>query len=374
MRKKVAVIYPHVPHYRRPVFSELAHGSEAFDYVFFADEKAVDKSIRSEVRSDDFNMRVTPIFEMRGWVWQTGLWGAVVGAEFDTLIFLGNPYYLSTWVYALMGRFFGKRVLFWTHGWLAKDAFLKRMIRNSFYRIAHGLLLYGDRAKSMGLEYGFKEQQLRVIYNSLDYSAQRTIRISLEEASDPAHHLPDRLRKYSMYAACVARLTSQCKFELAIDALARIRECGGRELPLVLIGDGPVKAALSDYAQERGVDVVFLGALYNEWEIAPILYNARVVISPGKVGLTAMHSLAYGTPVITHGDFDHQGPEFEAITDGINGSFFHVNDVEDLAEKIIFWCSKVRTSEERQACFGIVEDRYTPRRQLELIEIAIGRR
>lgn len=374
MRKKVAVIYPFVPHYRKPVFSTLAHCSDALDYVFFADEKAIDKSIRSEAQSDDFSMRVTPVFEVRGWVWQSGLWEAVVGAEFNTLIFLGSPYYLSTWVYALLGRLCGKRVLFWTHGWLARDPFLKRIVRNSFYRIAHGLLLYGDRAKSMGLEYGFKEQQLRVIYNSLDYPAQKAVRINIETSSDPAHHLPNELRKYSMYVACIARLTSQCKFEMAIDALARIRECGEGELPLVLIGDGPVKAALSEYAQERGVDVVFLGELYNEWEIGPILYNARVVISPGKVGLTAMHSLAYGTPVITHEDFDHQGPEFEAITDGVNGSFFHADDVEDLAQKIIFWCSKVRTAEERQACFGVVEDRYTPRRQLELIEIAINQR
>lgn len=374
MRKKVAVIYPFIPHYRKPIFSTLAHCSDAFDYVFFADDKATDKSIRSEAQSDDFNMRVTPNFEVRGWIWQSGLWAAVVGAEFNTLIFLGSPYYLSTWVYALLGRLCGKRVLFWTHGWLARDPFLKRVVRNSFYRIAHGLLLYGDRAKSMGLEYGFNEQQLRVIYNSLDYPAQKTVRIDIEKSSDPAQHLPEGLRKYSMYAACIARLTSQCKFEMAIDALARIRESGEEELPLVLIGDGPVRASLSKYAQDRGVDVVFLGELYNEREIGPILYNARMVISPGKVGLTAMHGLAYGTPVITHGDFDHQGPEFEAITDGLNGSFFRVDDVEDLARKIVFWRSRSRTAEERQACIGVIEDRYTPRRQMELIEAAIEQR
>lgn len=374
MRKKVAVIYPFVPHYRKPVFSTLAHCSDAFDYVFFADDTAIDKSIRSEVQSNDFTMRIAPVSEVRGWVWQSGLWRAVLGAEFNTLVFLGNPYYVSTWVYALLGRLFGKRVLFWTHGWLAKDSFLKRVVRNSFYRIAHGLLLYGDRAKSMGLEHGFKEQQLHVIYNSLDYSIQNTVRNSIEKLSDSRLQLPDVLRNYPMYAACIARLTSQCKFELAIDALAHIRESGERELPLVLIGDGPIKDALSEYAKERGVDVVFLGGLYNELEIGPILFNARVVISPGKVGLTAMHSLAYGTPVITHGDFDHQGPEFEAILDGVNGSFFHADDVEDLARKIIFWCSKIRTDEERRACFNVVEDRYTPTRQLELIEAAISQR
>lgn len=372
MVERVAVIYPFIPHYRKPVFAALSRLSEFFEYIFFADEVATDRTIRTEKLGANFNMRSAPVIERRGLVWQSGLFRIAMGSEFDVLIFLGNPYYVSTWIYAILGRIFGKRVYFWTHGWLSRDAFFKRLLRNSFYKIPHGLLLYGDRAKSMGLDYGFRHDKLHVIYNSLDYPTQSAVRHSLEMSIDPRTALPVSLRQYSMYAACIARLTPQCKFEMAIDALAVLRDTEGMSFPLVLIGDGPVKQALERHASEKGVEVIFLGELYGEDQIGPILYNARMVISPGKVGLTAMHSLAYGTPVITHGDFNQQGPEFEAISEGVNGSFFCADSVEDLARKIQFWSVRERTLGERHACYGIVEDRYTPIKQLELIEAAIS--
>lgn len=372
MTGKVAVIYPFIPHYRKAVFSILSEFSNLYSYVFFADDSATDKTIRSERVGSEFETRLAPVFERRGLVWQRGLFRVVINSEFDVLIFLGNPYYISTWVYALLGRAFGKRVYFWTHGWLSHDPFAKRLLRNFFYKIPHGLLLYGDRAKRLGLGYGFRREKLHVIYNSLDYSAQQTVRLRLERLSDARDALPEALRHLPIFAACIARLTPQCRFELAIDALAYLRGQDGLNFPLVLIGDGPVKLELEQYALEKSVEVIFLGELYGEDEIGPVLYNARMVISPGKVGLTAMHGLAYGTPVITHSDFDHQGPEFEAISEGVNGSFFSVGSVEELAQRIRCWASRIRTPGERYDCYGVVEKRYTPLRQLQLIEAAIG--
>ena len=41
-------------------------------------------------------------------------------------------------------------------------------------------------------------------------------------------------------------------------------------------------------------------------------------VSPGNVGLTAIHSLTYGTPVLTHDNFNFQMPEAEAIEENIS--------------------------------------------------------
>lgn len=54
---------------------------------------------------------------------------------------------------------------------------------------------------------------------------------------------------------------------------------------------------------------------------AEFIYNADLCVSPGNVGLTAMHSLVFGCPVITHNCFEWQMPEFEAIQPGITGDF-----------------------------------------------------
>lgn len=68
-------------------------------------------------------------------------------------------------------------------------------------------------------------------------------------------------------------------------------------------------------------NIWFYGACYDEIKNAALIYNADLCVSPGNVGLTAMHSMVFGTPVITHNDFKWQMPEFEAIEPGKTGDF-----------------------------------------------------
>ena len=84
------------------------------------------------------------------------------------------------WLAAILGRLRGKRVYFWTHGWQQHERGLKALVRNTFYRLAHGLLLYGHYAKMIGLSHGFDPDRMHVIYNSLDYDRQRAVRGSLD--------------------------------------------------------------------------------------------------------------------------------------------------------------------------------------------------
>jgi glycosyltransferase involved in cell wall biosynthesis len=370
-QSRVAVIYPFIPHYRQPVFSAMAQHAGDYSYVFFAGSNTIDVSIKSGEDGSDFETRPAPIFHRWGITFQFGLLRAALGREFASMVFLGNPYFASTWLYALLARLRGKNVLFWTHGWLTEESGFKGFIRNTFYRLAHSLLLYGERARDIGLSVGFNQRHLQVVYNSLDYQKQATVRRRLEAAGTTSA-LPALLREKLPYVACIARLTSKCSFDLAIDAIAQLNEKSDRSLPLVLIGDGPERAKLAAQAQRLRVDVVFLGEIYDEQIIGAVLFHARMVVSPGKVGLTAMHSLAYGTPVITHGEFSEQMPEFEAVTPSVTGDFFRQGDVADLAETISKWIRRPRDAEERRQCIAVIESRYTPERQVAFIEAALA--
>jgi len=367
----VAVIYPYIPHYRQAVFTELARAPGGHQFVFFAGENSIETSIRSQTTSNSFELRSAPIRGVGPFVFQFGLLRAVLGREFQALIFLGNPYFASTWIYALLARLRGKHVSFWTHGWLVRERGLRGWFRNLFYSLAHSLLLYGDRAKSIGQEIGFDSQRLHVIYNSLDYELQLTVRRHLESLQDPREALPPELRKLSWYAASIARLTDKCRFDLAIDALADLESTHGIRLPFVLIGDGPARAGLAEQAKRRNVPVVFLGEMYDENLIGAILYNARMVLSPGKLGLTGMHSLAYGVPVVTHDAFHEQMPEYEAVVPGVTGAFFEQGNVRSLMKRIHQLCESPQDSSERSRCIRIVEERYTPARQAQFIEHAL---
>ena len=86
-----------------------------------------------------------------------------------------------------------------------------------------------------------------------------------------------------------------------------------------------------------------------------------------------MHSLAYGTPVITHDCADQQMPEFEAIVPGKSGAFFHYNDSHDLARTVLEWTQTELPSEHvREQCYRIIEERYNPEYQKVVIEKAIS--
>jgi len=139
----------------------------------------------------------------------------------------------------------------------------------------------------------------------------------------------------------------------------------------MLVGDGPEREALSQLAARRGVCVEFRGECYDEDTLRVLTSNACATVSPGKVGLTAMQSLAYGTPVITHGDLDSQMPEVEVVLPGTNGDFFVKGSVESLATTINNWAAyKGDRSELARTCIESLVPFYTAEWQAAEIERA----
>jgi glycosyltransferase involved in cell wall biosynthesis len=143
---------------------------------------------------------------------------------------------------------------------------------------------------------------------------------------------------------------------------------------MTYVGDGTKKGELETLVQESGLEknVWFYGSCYDEKQIAQIIYNADLCISPGDVGLTAMHAMTFGTPVISHNNFCHQMPEFEAIEEGKTGAFFHENNVESLADSIQAWLANGLDREQiRQNCYDVIDKKYNPHLQVEMIRKVI---
>ena len=112
----------------------------------------------------------------------------------------------------------------------------------------------------------------------------------------------------------------------------------------------------------------FYGACYDELENATLLYNADLCVSPGNVGLTAMHALTFGTPVITHNNFPMQMPEYEAVINGKTGMFFSYNDVNNLAQTINKWMTTSKSRDEiRESCYNVIDDKYNPHKQIDIL-------
>jgi glycosyltransferase involved in cell wall biosynthesis len=89
-------------------------------------------------------------------------------------------------------------------------------------------------------------------------------------------------------------------------------------------------------------------------------------VAPGEVGLTAIQSLSFGVPVITHGDFSNQMPEAESVVHGITGWLFEKNSVDGLRLAMEAALS-ADIDVMRPACFGMVDNFFNPRKQVQVI-------
>lgn len=371
-RKRVALVYPFFAHYRGPLLQELLARS-VHDYILVGDTKGEGGIETWPIPPGTEFKRVRLLRWGSLELFQLGVVSLSWKRDLDAIIYLGNAHWASTWLSAAMARLLGKKVYFWTHGWTSrKDPTWKNLLRRAFYSLANGLLLYGHFAKMVGIVQGFASERLHVIYNSLDYSRQREI---AEKVS------PQRLQELRIQlfggaetpvVICSSRLAPVRRLDLLVEAIALLQDSGHR-VNLLLVGDGPERTSLAKLAASKNVAVAFTGACYDESRLAELTLCANVTVAPGKIGLTAMQSLAFGTPVITHDDVDDQMPEWEAIQPGRTGSCFHKGDVADLAEQIKQWTSSAQTSPVvRTECVKIIERFYTPQFQRWAIDRAVG--
>ena len=365
MKKKIVLIYNFAQHYRTSIFRLI---DDAFDaYFIFGDSM-------SDVKKMDYALLHGPVTEthtrrlFRKWYWQP----KVVSSLFlkrSTYILLGETHALSTWVFLLLSRFFPKKtVCLWSHGWYGKETIPEIFMKKLFFRLPNGgTFLYGNYARQLMIEKGLNPNKLYVIHNSLAYDKQLSLRSSLRKTNVYQDHFGND--NYNLLF--VGRLTKIKQLDLAIKALKQCKELG-RCYNFTLVGNGVVKEEMERLVEEFSLEnqVWFYGACYDEEELGKMIYNADVCVSPGNVGLTAMHSMVFGTPVITHDDFAHQMPEFEAIHEGITGSFFHLGDVDSLTETINNWHDTYRFQREkvRQACYHEIDSQWTPQFQISVIK------
>jgi glycosyltransferase involved in cell wall biosynthesis len=372
MKFKVLISYHYFAHYRLPILKELANDPD-IDFTFISGittNKKIKLIDRLDFKNNGINwVEITNIwFAKKKLLWQKSLIKHCISGEYDSIILLGNPYSITNWIVAILLKIIGKPFYFWAHAIIRNQK--RDKIKVHFYKLANGLFLYGNWSKNRLLEFGFKEEKLHVIYNSLDYKNQLKIRNNLDL---------DQIKKFRFSALknnnlptllFIGRLIPDKKLDLLILAMSKLVE-KNKKINLIIVGDGEARKELNDLVDNLKLNdfIFFYGETYNEEEIALLFMNSSICVSPGEIGLTGIHSLTYGTPVITHNNPYKQGPEFEAIIDGENGMFFKEDSVESLVEVIQYWLEKKlsKIEENRVNCYKIIDEFYNPTYQRKII-------
>lgn len=358
---KTCLIYNFAQHYRSSIFI-LLDKELNIEFYFgnkMEDVKKMDYSLLSNFKKELENIKIFSVI-----YWQKGAI-SLFFKNYNNYLILGEYYCLSTWCLLLLSKFSSKKIYLWSHGWYGNEGFVKKLIKKIFFNLSDGLFLYGDYAKNLMIKEGFQEENLHVIYNSLNYDDQLLIRDRLQTTTIYSNYFKNN---YPILIF-IGRLTKVKKLEQFILAVKILKD-RGVNLNLVFVGKGIEENNLKDKIKETGNNNFwFYGACYDEEKIGELIYNATICVSPGNVGLTAMHSLVYGTPVITHSDFSDQMPEFESIKKNISGDFFKKNDEIDLANKIQRWLYKLESREKiRMDCFQSIDEKYNPHFQMEIFK------
>lgn len=366
----VNVIYHFYPHYRRPVLRELAR-SPLHEYRFWG---ALEGSDGVEPFRGDERVKIHPLrYRRRGRWWLVGGYlPAVLDPSADVLVVHGHPNMPASWIIGLLGRATRKKVIYWAHGWLRTEGRLRAVVRRLHYRLADLTLTYADRARELAAAAGYPAELVAPIYNSLDWEAARAIagRLEAEGRDSVRRRLGIGARTFRI--VCVGRLIEPCRFDLLLRAVAAISS-GSGDVEIAIIGDGPARVALERLAGALGVRAAFAGAAYDEAVLGEQIFASDVSVYPGKAGLSCIHSMMYGVPVITHGDLDRQMPEVEAVVPGETGALFAHGDADDLARVLRQWMAGWDRTGVSRRCREMIETRYNPAAQALAIDAAITR-
>jgi len=304
-------------------------------------------------------------------VWQSGMVGMLWAPSIDVVVTVGDPHHVSTWLLLVGSRLNSRlKVVLWTHGWQKEDTGLKRLLRNGFYRLADGLLVYGERSARRGAKYGFVSRRVAVVHNSSESVGSMGFQeLSPEER---ANALRDMQLEPDWAVVIVAtRLQLSKRLDVLLHSFRELEKVG-RAMNLIVVGDGPARRSLEDQARGLRSKVRFFGPEFDSARLRQLHSLADVCVIPDSAGLAVLSALGFGVPVVTNSELDAHGPEVEALVEGRNGAFFERSDATDLARVLATWLDEHRDrTAVGRACVASATSRYTSEAQARAIARAL---
>lgn len=343
---RVAVYQPVIPEYRVPFFSTLSN-IEDMAFTFFASREMAGCPPTSQ-RSDALNFipcNATDFLHQRLF-WQSGVKVPQDFQKGDVVVIGGNPRFLSNYPVIFTAKARGVGVVWWTHGHTPGPLRLTEKIRHKLMRLGDVFLLYTDKEISDYIQLGFPADRLFAMNNTIE-----TGEIDSAMENWDAERLADFKKEHGLTDGKVilycGRLSEKSEFDVALSAL-KILTDNDPFMKLVAIGDGPMRESLIARARELGISrhVIFTGEMYVQQDLAPWFMASSAFVFPGSIGLSLNHAMAYGLPVITHGDVLYHGPEISALENGVNGMLFRRGDADDLARCVRHVITDARVRDE----------------------------
>lgn len=360
---RICCFFNHPSHYRESIYTLM--DSRLHCDFFFGDEvptiREMDCSVLNNVTRVHYYYIGKRILYVKGVIKPLIL-------KYDTIIVTPATNSITHWMLLLLFKILPKkRIYFWTHGLYGNESKRQLFFKKLMYKNAAGIFLYGNYAKRLMIDNGFDASRLHIVYNSLNYEEQLALRKSIRQSNIYL----DYFGNSNPTIILIGRINKRKRIELLIEAIELLNRKGFM-VNVVIVGDGLDKEELIRLTVEENIckQFWFYGACYDEKTNAQLIYNSDLCVVPGDIGLTALHAMTFGVPVISHDYFPSQGPEFEIIIPGVTGNFFKNGDPFSLCDAIYNWLNSSSYNRDtiRQLCYSEIDKNWNPRAQIRTFE------
>ena len=308
-RKRVLLLQDVLPPYRKPFYNSLAG---------YYDLTILHSGVPLVDPADAFREVIYPV-RRRGPFLIRDRPEEVSGAPYDATVSLFDLRWPDCILPPLRNRQIYGRWIVWGHGYARNR--LSRSVRDWLAARADGVLLYDDGAAADMLKRGVRPHKV--------FIAPDTVHVA-------NHRDCSNAQKTGLIY--VGNLCKGKRVDALIDAFGGVRDRLPSHVRLEIVGDGPERADLEQRVERGGLSqyVNFHGETDDDEKLSGLFAGAYACVVPGHVGLVALHSFAYGVPVVTRTGEPHS-PGF---TDMAHGSNALICDRRDFADALVDVCTR----------------------------------
>ena len=332
---RAAVVSPEPTPYRSPLFDRIGERGDVDLTVVYAGHTVAGRTWSVEPRHRAAYLRGVSLpgasrLVHHDYPVTPGIWRALRRAEPDVVVVSGWSTFAAQaallwcrlrripYVLLVVSHDVGPRA-----GWRAtvKGTVVPRLVRG-----AAGVLVVGTLARDSVVARGARSERVRVFANTIDVE-DFGARADELAARRPELREARGLSGDDVAVLSVARLAPEKRLDLLIRAVAEARDS---RLALVLVGDGPERAALEQLAHGLGVRLTLAGDRpWDEVLEAYVAADVFALLSERETwGVVVNEAAACGLPLVLS---DQVGAAADLLRDGENGALVPAGDVDAAA-------------------------------------------
>lgn len=302
--KKVLILQNSIPHYRIPLYNELAN-TYKITVLHSGDPSGLDKN--------NYEEKIVTKKKIGPFYLQSAIFEEISKNHYDVVIVMFDIRWLFNITLSTLRRNF--KLIYWGHRYSKNP--IANKIRDFFLKRSDAILQYSDVETEQLLALGIKKEKIFVAHNTMHVDNH------FDSSSNNKNSL-----------IFVGRAQKRKKVSVFLKAFSEVKTMIPKNFYITIVGDGKENIKLKDLAKQLGIEkhVNFTGNVTNPNELKELYQNAIAYVSPGPVGLAVLHSFAYGVPVITLKKGKH-GPEFSNLEHNINSII--CNSYDELKNAII---------------------------------------